>query len=343
MYYFTDITDVNDVSVVHVCTKNKKNTGATACCPKDVQNKNHVQSNQSEDGPFIHSLFHWIIRPPSTNFSIRKSKGQVFLNVIVNQLSNGGDSNHDAINEWRNKRVVSSRSLFQHLSHLFELIQEIVTTRETSSFTNENDNMDTDEDKLRFIMYGINCLNSILVCIDKSNDSNDEDCNKSVQSMKKSFSNSCHQLLQRQWNADTKKYTKSNVGTLLSLYLEHYPNPYSPVDNFNFNVLNFGRMGALINVIRNVLAEIPNTIKCKGPLPSYPTCCDKTFPFYYFNAFSYLVKEIHSLFHMSSQQQLQLSVGQKQDVLEEQVRLLDSLSLLTKENSHLAKSPILLI
>ena len=232
------------------------------------------------------------------------------MNVIVNQLSNGGDSNHDAINELRNKRVVSSRSLFQHLSHLFELIQEIVTTRETSSFTNENDNMDTDEDKLRFIMYGINCLNSILVCIDKSNDSNDEDCNKSVQSMKKSFSNSCHQLLQRQWNADTKKYTKSNVGTLLSLYLEHYPNPYSPVDNSNFNVLNFGRMGALINVIRNVLAEIPNTIKCKGPLPSYPTCCDKTFPFYYFNAFSYLVKEIHSLFHMSSQQQLQLSVGQ---------------------------------
>ena len=271
------------------------------------------------------------------------SKGQVFLNVIVNQLSNGGDNNHDTIKELKNKRVASSRSLFQHLSHLFELIQEIVTTRESPSSVNEDYNMDTDDDNLQFIMHGINCLNFILVCIHKSVDCNNDDCNKSLQSMKKSFSNSCHQLLQRQWNADTKKYTKSNVGTILSFYLEHYPTPYVPTNDSNFNVLSFGRMGALTNVIKDVLSEIPSTDKCKGPLPSYPTCCDKTFPFYFSNAFSYLSKEINSLFHKSSEQQQQLTVGQKLDILVAQVRLLDSLSLLTKENSHLAKRPLLLI
>ena len=91
-------------------------------------------------------LFQCVSDIDSCEYLMISSKGQVFLNVIVNQLSNGGNSNHDAINELRNKRVVSSRSLFRHLSHLFELIQAIVTARETSSFTNENYKMDTDED-----------------------------------------------------------------------------------------------------------------------------------------------------------------------------------------------------
>lgn len=244
--------------------------------------------------------------------------------MIVKQLSDG---EHISIHTY--KPVSSVLLLVQYTSRLFDLLEEIA------------DGGDTND--LSFVIEGVMCLKSVFIRITsilkRLGEKHKE--NKSVHSMKLKISKLCLRLLQREWHQDTN-FNKGNVGLLVTMYLE-YGSVSSKILNQEeeFQVESFGGVKSITTIV-GVLKELSNTVGCKGPLESYPTCTNTTFGYYLSSSLSTLSKELASLF------QSKIARSNKCDqnclaVLQTLVSHLKQISEITKENPPLARKSHLLM
>ena len=233
----------------------------------------------------------------------RTSTGKYFLNLILKQIGRGDRSGHQ-----HSIRHPSTADMNNLLDNVSETVAEIIT----GAYTGD----------LEFAMDGVLTIESIFECSKRISDKS-SDAEASSSSFGKKLSDVCDKLLKGHWPEETKM-NKSNVGKLLSFFLEH----------------SSDRMSCLARLVNDVLLEIPHTENCKGPVPLYPTCISSSFGSYYTVVMSYLWKELVNLFDWEDTnnptyaKKIFLAMAKL-------INLLKSLFDLTSEND-LSKKPILL-
>ena len=289
---------------------------------------NASTSDEQHDEQEIVSCARLLLRCIQTLFEAEDlfniSLGRAYLEMIVKQLSDG-----EQIPLKTRKPASSISLLVKYTMSLFELLEEIVIGGETND--------------LSFVMEGITCLKSVLQRISSvvKRLGEEHHQNKHVQTMRLKLSKLCLRLLQRNWHHNTN-FNKSNIGLLVSMYLEYGSVPFKPSGDIEpFRAKNFGRVEAMTKMV-SVLIDLSNVEGCKGPLASYPTCIHTTYGYYLSATVSTLSKELTLLF----QSPIAKSANHTKEclnVLQTLVSLLKRTSDLTKENPPLAKKAYLLM
>jgi len=306
---------------------------AAEICGGNINKANYDQDREEETKQCICLLLGCVTALVRAKELTSSTRGRKCLASVLKQLSVGERDRQDTTKT--NGIRVSFQYLIKPLSDLFDLAEEIVVGGES--------------DDILFVMQGVGCLESILncvLCLDGTMmQSQDEEQRKQkILSIRKKVSNLCHRLLQRNWSKDTK-YKKSDVGKLLSLYIEH---SYMAIPSdarvaASSDISDLGHIGALATIIRDVLAELPNTNHCRGPVDEYPTCCLQSFGCYLSVVLSILPKELNLLFDSSlGKTEASYAVEKALLSLAQLVELLSVTFDLTKENPILVKRPYLL-
>lgn len=234
---------------------------------------------------------------------LTRSPGKLYLFLILKQLGRGDRSrHHDSV------RRPSSTQLNDLMVYVSDNVSEIIT----GAYTGD----------LEFAMDGVLTIQSIYECSRRISDDS-SDAKASSTDFGKKLSGVSEKLLKEHWPEETKM-NKSNVGKLLTLFLEHSPD----------------RMSGLTRLVNDVLLELPHTEKCKGPVDNYPTCSSSSFGSYYTVVISYLWKELLKLFDCNTKNPA--NAKKMFEKMAELINLLQSLFDLTKENECLAKKAILL-
>ena len=102
-------------------------------------------------------------------------------------------------------------------------------------------------------------------------------------------------------------------------------------------------MSVLRLLVNDVLNELPNTNKCKGPVDLFQTCTHQSFGCYYSVVLSYLHKELSCLFESSLGKTKDPAAAKKTlEVLTELISMIQSLFNLIRKNDVLAKKHPLL-
>jgi len=256
------------------------------------------------------------------------STGRIYLETIVKQLTDGKRIDVKVIK-------ANSSNIQTYILNLFDLLEEIVVKGRA--------------DNLMLVMEGVDCLNSMVTKInsldpalqhnevDKDVRNRKDDTNR----LERKVSKLCLRLLGQEWKAGTK-FNKSNIGKLVSLYLEHSSESRGITTDTDFDVSQWGRTLALSTVVEEILCKLPDTHQCKGPIESFPTCCSMSFGCYYSAALSMLPRELNSLFD-SSVIGSNPCVNAILSVVQNLIFLLKLLFDLTKENPPLAKRSYLLM
>jgi hypothetical protein len=233
----------------------------------------------------------------------RSSSGKFYLSLILKQLARGDRGKYQ-----NSTRRPSSAGMNKLLSYVSDNVSEIII----GAYTGD----------MEFAMEGVLTIQSIFECSQRvSDDSSDAKAATTI--FGKKLSEVSFKLLKEHWPDETKM-NKSNVGKLLSLFLEHSPN----------------RMKSLAFLVNEVLCELPHTEKCKGPVIALPTCSSQSFGSFYTVALSYLWKELAKLFDRDTKNP---AVADKMfEVMAELIDFLQSLFDLTRKNDSLSKKAILL-
>ena len=220
--------------------------------------------------------------------------------------------------------------MVQKLNILADHINEIVTGSHT--------------DDIDFVMNGVNCMSAIEVCSKLLEKDQLDDDSQLGNEIRKKLSSLTDSLLRRGWPEETK-LNKSNVGKMLSLLLD---NSYAVIPS-NANAASLieleklGHMRTLHLLVNDVICELPNTDKCKGPVDLFQTCTSQTFGSYYSIVLQYIQKELSSLFESSLGKTKDPSVAKRTlDYTDSLVEKLRSLFDLIKDNDVLAKKQPLL-
>jgi len=233
----------------------------------------------------------------------RSPGGKFYLSLILKQLGRGDRSKYlDSV------RRPSSAHINNLLAYVTDNVSEIIT----GAYTGD----------LEFAMDGVLTIQSIFECSKRISD-NSSDAKAATTSFGKKLSEVSEKLLKDHWPEETKM-NKSNVGKLLSFFLEHSPD----------------RRNSLTRLVNDVLLELPHTEKCKGPVTMYPTCCSNSFGSYYTVVLTYLWKELVKLFDCDTKHPAVAEEMFKS--MAELINFLQSLFDLTRENECLVKKAILL-
>ncbi|KAL3790149.1 hypothetical protein HJC23_009586 [Cyclotella cryptica] len=250
------------------------------------------------------SLFSCVTTIVGSTKLTRSSTGKKIFAAILKALSEGDKGDE-------RPRQVSADIVVKFLSNLFDIIQEIVT----GSYTDDID----------FVMDGVLCMATICDCsrrfeMDKPDYlGKDKKVNQDSNEIKKKLADVTDSLLRRGWPDDVK-LNRNNVGKMLSLLLENSQTaiPTSTKAAIQTDSGGIGRMSILRLLINDVLSELPNTDKCKGP-------------------------ELASLFESSLGKTKDPSGAKKVlELLTELVSMMQSLFYLTRRNDVLAKKHPLL-
>ena len=199
-------------------------------------------------------------------------------------------------------------------------------------------------------MDGISCLDAIFKCsqrVEKEATNVNETSNEVGEGpdcIPRKLSEISERLLRQSWPDDTKM-NKTNVGKLLSLFLEHSLAPIPLHANLAVQIEteNLGRMKTITLLVNDVLKELPYTERCKGPVALFPTCCYQSFGSYYSVALQYLQKELYYVFESSLGKTKDHNVAAKtMGSVAQLIDLLQTLFSLTQKNEVLAKKSFLL-
>jgi hypothetical protein len=256
------------------------------------------------------------------------NKGRFYLGKVLKQLAGG-----ERIDDVSCNKTVSTDSLINSISNLFELLEEIV------SFDDICD--------LKFIMQGIHVLDSIVktsakiaaVNTGRKSEQKEQSRIADVAVLKKKISILCLSILQRRWSKDTK-FNKSNIGKLVAVFLEYSSGNTEKAGRFDVN--EWGRISALSTIIDDVLLQLPSTPGCRGPVDVYPTCNYASFCHFFSSTLAVLPKELTSAFIYSDS----VSNEEVRNILCIVSSLLDLLKKtfdLTKCNPSLTKRSFLLL
>jgi hypothetical protein len=195
---------------------------------------------------------------------------------------------------------------------------------------------------------GINCMSAILDCsrrlANNSPDSGDGSSSNEIDAIRDKLADVTNSLLRRGWSEETK-LNRNNVGKMVSLLLEssHTEIPSSVNAAVKVDEGNLGRISILRLLVNDVLNELPNTEKCKGPVDLFQTCSSQTFSCYYSVVLSFLQKELASLFDSCLGKTKDPSAAKKTlEVVTELVSMIQTLFDLTRKNEALAKKHPLL-
>ena len=254
-------------------------------------------------------LFSIIETIMSSELLTRSKTGRTFLELILKQITDGdrGDYGSDA----PRRRRSSSSDLDKMFKHVANDVSEIVI----GAYTGD----------LEFAMDGVNCIQSIVDCSKRFSDATpkveaakEDDDDESASSLHAKLSEVAGKLLMQSWPEETKM-NKSNIGKLLSLFVEH----------------SGKRMETLSHLMEDVLKEVPSLDKNEF-VPAYPTCTQQTFGSYHAIVIEYLSKELVSLFDAKLSpdivfRQMKQLIGNLQFLLD-----------LAKEHDSIAKKNILL-
>ena len=267
-------------------------------------------------------IFKCISQIVGSNKLIRSSAGKSVLGAILMALAE--DSNESI-------RPMSAIDMVQLLNKLAQLINEVVTCSPT--------------DNMVFVMNGVSCLAHIEECAQRIE--KDQSALQAIPAgykIKEMLSNVTDSLLRRSW-PEIVKLNKGNVGKMLSLLLD---NSYTAIPSnasaaAKADLGSLGRLSTLKLLVNDVLLELPQTEKCKGPVDLFQTCTSQTFGCYYSVVLSYLHKELLTLFESSLGKTIDLSSSKRTlEYITELISMLQCLFGLTKNNDALAKKHPLL-
>ena len=227
-------------------------------------------------------------------------------------------------------RQLPVADMVQKLSILADHIIEIVTGSHT--------------DDIDFVMNGVNCMSAIELCSKRLEKDQTDDDNQIGNGIRTKLSDLTNSLLKRGWPEETK-LNKSNVGKMLALLLDNsctaIPSNANAASKIELD--NLGRMTTLQFLVEDVLCELPNTDKCKGPVDLFQTCTSQTFGSYFSVVLQYIQKELSSLFNSSLGKTKDPAVAKR--TLAYITSLIDKLQKLfdlIKDNEVLAKKQALL-
>jgi len=239
-------------------------------------------------------------------------QARMYLFAMLKQLSEGDLSfGAEFLKSPERMRQVSHQSLMKPIFILFELVKEIIIVSDGS-------------DDLTFVMNGVDCLEALYLCtfrLNKGNmndvvDPNESQDEKSASSsqqqqqqttksyhdlwaLRKRLSSLCHKFMQQTWPSTTK-YNKKNIGKIVNLYIEHSETKFFCLDGELLTnadkICRFGRLKSLNNIAMDILPELTNTLRCRGPVENYPTCCYQSFGSYFSAVITFLPKELSYLF-----------------------------------------------
>ena len=281
------------------------------------------------------------LRILSSSMELTSTKeGMRVLGKVLFQLSEGErrvpDSNAD------------SSSMIKSLSVIFDLIEEIVSGFSCSG-------------NLDFVLDGVAMLEDLILCarrLDKVTRKGKNDLsyqnqapfyteNKVIASLCKKLSTLSHCLLQRQWDSCVK-FTKSNVGRLLRLYIDSSFVPYASTVNENNDInkgyIEMGHNNAITHLVKDALSEIQHTPGCKGPVQTFPTLTSQSFLHYFSATLESLPRELDILFQPKFVDGADVSSKHLMSIFSVLKSLVKSLLLLfeiVKNNPTLVKSQCL--
>lgn len=259
-------------------------------------------------------LFNCITTILSSKMLTQTTTGKCYLGSILKALAEGTEYD----------RKACLQPVDNMTDMLFKMLQLL-----TSILDSHTDDMD-------FVMNGVSCMAAIDECARRLGGENNQISTKLAK-----FVDS---MLRRGWPDDVK-LNKSNVGKMLSLLLD---NSYIEIPSNSgaaakVDIANVGRMKTLRLLVNDVLSELPHTEKCMGPVDLFQTCTSQTFGCYYSIIFSYLHKELSSLFDSSlGKTKDPTSARRTLEIAHELVQMMKSLFKLTKDNESLAKKHPLL-
>lgn len=249
--------------------------------------------------------------------------GKAFLSTILVAIAEGTEISKPI-------RQLPVADMVQKLSILSDDIIEIVTGSHT--------------DDIDFVMNGVNCMSAIELCSKRLEKDQTDDENQIGNGIRTKLSDLTNSLLKRGWPEETK-LNKSNVGKMLALLLDSsfaaIPSNASAASKIELD--NLGRMTTLQFLVEDVLCELPNTDKCKGPVDLFQTCTSQTFGSYFSVVLQYIQKELSSLFDSSLGKTKDPAVAKR--TLAYITSLIDKLQKLfdlIKDNEVLAKKQALL-
>ena len=264
-------------------------------------NKNVDDEAESQLVETARCLFSCLETLMSSEMLTRSGTGKSFLASILKQIANG-DRNDYGSNTKRRRPTAPAMQKLMHA--IIDNVDEIVS----GAYTGDLD----------FAMDGVNCISSIFECskriTEEEKESADDDFTK--------LSDISHKLLKQDWPDDVK-LNKSNVGKLLSLFVEHSKN----------------RMDTLTNLVDDVLEEIPHLEKGTG-VAAMPTASHQTFGSYYSTVCEYLCKELVNLLGAQGKTKDPAVASGVLQKMRGMIGLLQKLFNLTKNNDSLAKKAV---
>jgi hypothetical protein len=252
--------------------------------------------------------------------------GRPYFEAIIKQIADGDPICSKGLRSMK-KHPIFIRSA----ASLFDLLEEAITGRET--------------DDLVFTMVGVDCIDALVRRASKIQSGTSDDTVRAaskgqLQSMKTKLSKLCLGFLRREWR-DGTALNKSNLGKLVSLYLEHSITEVPDATGRQFQVMEWGRLKAIHVLINEAMMELPTTPECKGPVKSFATCSRSTFGYYLTSVLAVLANETARLFQSpiaKSNDSAASCLAVVQNLTSMMVQIFD----LTKNNATLAKSSHLL-
>lgn len=285
---------------------------------EDLRNmSDDVHTDDSEERMIetANLLFTCIDTVLSSNKLTRSSTGKSYLASILKALSEGSEFGEPI-------RQLPTDEMITMLYKLLQLINEVLLGSHT--------------DDMEFIMNGLSCMSAIEACARRLGGDSCE--------IRNMLSEVADKLLKRGY-LNTVKLNKSNVGKMLSLLLD---NSYSAIptdvsEAIQANIESLGSIEKLRLLVNDVLSELPNTEKCKGPVDLFQTCTSQTFGCYYSVVLLHLNKELSALFESSLGTTKDPTAAKRTlEYVHELVSMMKTLFMLTKSNEALAKKNALL-
>jgi Fanconi anemia group D2 protein len=254
---------------------------------------------------------------------LKSLEGKPYFDTIIKQIADGERTSTIFTAMPDTTRLKTIRALFA-------LLEETVTGRDTNDLT--------------FVITGVECIHLLVqrasAIIDGAREDEKKSYSNYLKSMKLQLSKLCQDLLRRQWKEGTS-LNKSNVGILLSLFLEYSELECANLSTSNFDPMKWGRINAINVLTTQALLKLPETHECKGPVQEFSTCYRSTFGLFYSAVLNAITKEISDLFQ-SPQSKMVENAGACLSTLKILISMTLAMSDLLKNNPSLASRSNLL-
>ena len=236
--------------------------------------------------------------------------GRVLLQQVLNQLAHGEKNNSkftmtpvgNTPTSTQQHFKGDSSEIIEGLKCLFDLCKDACCGEKVD---------------LGFAMKGIGTLEAIIGCAERiskvgysgsgeGGSARRQKKNEIVHEMKESMSDLCYTFMQQDWCPPLLRecrhkffYNKDNIGVLVNCFLRcsGSKNSYK-IDELSsdevkkLNVSEIGRIGAIGQIVDEILPALADTDGCRGPVEAYPTLTQQSLSNYFSATISFIVEDL---------------------------------------------------